>query len=110
MPEPCFEFTGTSLIVTFKKPLHPEDLEKLGLNERQIRAVNYVVKQGSITNREYQTINNTTRYTATRDLGGIVKEGIFDKIGEGKRDLRYVLIQNAAKMRQKNTQKGDDSG
>jgi len=110
LPEPCFEFTGTSLIVTFKKPLHPEDLEKLGLNERQIRAVNYVVKQGSITNREYQTINNTTRYTATRDLGGIVKEGIFDKIGEGKRDLRYVLIQNAAKMRQKNTQKGDDSG
>ena len=73
------------------------DLEKLGLNERQIRAVNYVVKQGSITNREYQNINNTTRYTATRDLGGIVKEGIFDKIGEGKRNLRYVLIQNAAK-------------
>ncbi|HJH25413.1 MAG TPA: hypothetical protein C5S37_01285 [Methanophagales archaeon] len=46
------------------------------------------------------------RETATRDLGGIVKEGIFDKISEGKRNLRYVLIQNAAKMRQKITQKG----
>ena len=54
-----------------------------------------------------RNINNTTRYTATRDLGGIVNEGIFDKIGEGKRDLRYVLIQNAAKMRQKMRQKGD---
>ena len=84
-----------------------DDLEKLGLNERQKRAVNYVVKHGSITNREYQNINNTTRYTATRDLGGIVKEGIFDKIGEGKRNLRYVLIQNAAKMRQEMRQKGD---
>ena len=58
-----------------------------------------LMKHGSITNREYQNINNTTRYTATRDLGGIVKEGIFDKIGEGKRNLRYVLIQNAAKRR-----------
>ena len=82
-------------------------MEKLGLNERQIRAVNYVVEHGSITNREYQNINNTTRYTATRDLGGIVNEGIFDKIGEGKRDLRYVLMQNAAKMRQKMRQKGN---
>jgi len=110
IPEPVFEHITGAFVVTFKLPPALGDLEKLGLNKRQIRAVNYVVKQGSITNREYQTINNTTRYTATRDLGVIVKAGIFDKIGEGKRDLRYVLIQNAAKMRQKNTQKGDDSG
>ena len=110
IPEPVFEHITGAFVVTFKLPPALGDLEKLGLNERQIRAVNYVVKQGSIANREYQTINNKTRYTATRDLGVIVKAGIFDKIGEGKRDLRYVLIQNAAKMRQKNTQKGDDSG
>jgi ATP-dependent DNA helicase RecG len=110
LPEPDFKFITGATVVVFRLPPKIGNLEKLGLNERQIRAVNYVVKQGSITNREYQTINNTTRYTATRDLGGIVKEGIFDKIGEGKRDLKYVLIQNAAKMRQKNTQKGDDSG
>lgn len=97
LPEPDFKFITGATVVVFRLPPKIGDLEKLGLNERQIRAVNYVVKQGSITNREYQTINNTTRYTATRDLGGIVKEGIFDKIGDGKRNLRYVLIQNAAK-------------
>ena len=105
LPEPDFKFITGATVVVFRLPPKIGDLEKLGLNERQIRAVNYVVKQGSITNREYQNINNTTRYTATRDLGGIVNEGIFDKIGEGKRDLRYVLMQNAAKMRQKMRQK-----
>ena len=107
LPEPDFKFITGATVVVFRLPPKIGDLEKLGLNERQIRAVNYVVRHGSITNREYQNINNTTRYTATRDLGGIVNEGIFDKIGEGKRDLRYVLMQNAAKMRQKMRQKGD---
>ena len=36
-----------------------------------------------------------------------VQVRVFDKIGEGKRNLRYVLIQNAAKMRQEMRQKGD---
>jgi hypothetical protein len=32
-----------------------------------------------------------------RSPKGWLEEGIFDKIGEGKRDMRYVLMQNAAK-------------
>ena len=111
LPEPCFEFTGTSLIVTFKKPLHIEDLEKLGLNERQIKAVDYVSKKGSITNKEYREINNIARTTATKDLNTLLKTGIVTRIGRGKRELRYILTlhRKSSKDVQKDVQKDDES-
>jgi len=111
LPEPCFEFTGTSLIVTFKKPLPIEDLEKLGLNERQIRAVDYVSKKGSITNKEYREINNIARTTATKDLNTLLKKGIVTRIGRGKRELRYILTlhRKSSKDVQKDVQKDDEN-
>ncbi|RLI88405.1 MAG: hypothetical protein DRO62_03725 [Candidatus Altiarchaeales archaeon] len=105
--EPDFEFTGTSLIVTFKKPPVLKDLERLGLNERQIKAVNYVAKKGSITNKEYQEVNDVARTTATEDLSDLVKRGVFIRVGKGKRGLRYILVlhKKSAKRVQKNVQK-----
>lgn len=87
----------------FRLPPSLDDLEKLGLNERQINAVEYVKKSGSITSGEYQRLNNTTRYTASRDLTKLVKLGIFNRVGRGKRELRYILLsmQKASKKRQK---------
>lgn len=107
LPEPEFEFTGSSIIVTFKKSIVLEDLEKLGLNKRQIKSVDYVVKKGSISNKEYQMLNQTSRYTASRDLIDLVKKDVLKSIGTGKRELKYVLLltQNASKMRQKMRQK-----
>jgi len=92
LPEPDFKFISGTTVVIFRLPPRIDDLEKLGLNERQKQAVNYVAKHGSITNREYRNINNTTRHTSSRDLADLVKMGIFDRIGKGKRDLRYVLM------------------
>jgi len=108
LPEHVFEFTGTSLIVTLRKPLAREELSRLGLNERQIRAVRYVEDKGSITNTEYQKLNDTTRFTAARYLAGLVKKGVFLRIGKGKRELKYILVlmQNAAKMQQKSGEEG----
>ncbi len=105
--EPDFEFTGTSLIVTFKKPPVLKDLEKLGLNERQIKAVNYVAKKGSIANKEYQEVNDVARTTATEDLSDLVKRGVFIRVGKGKRGLKYILVlhKKSAKNVQKNVQK-----
>ena len=38
----------------FRKNIYAEEyLRKLGLNERQIKAVMYVKEKGSVTNREY---------------------------------------------------------
>jgi len=44
------------------------DLNKLDLNERQIKAVLYVKENGRITNREYQKINDCSRNTACTEL------------------------------------------
>ncbi|MEE8168652.1 MAG: RNA-binding domain-containing protein [Candidatus Hydrothermarchaeales archaeon] len=101
--EPDFKHITGALVVIFRLPPFLEDLEKLGLNKRQIKAVEYVKKSGSITSGEYQKLNNTTRYTAARDLAKLVKLGIFTRVGRGKRELRYILLsmQNASKKRQK---------
>lgn len=100
--EPEFKHITGAFVVIFRLPPSIEDLEKLGLNERQIKAVEYVKKSGSITSGEYQRLNNTTRYTASRDLAKLVESGIFSRVGKGKRELRYILLsmQNASKMRQ----------
>jgi len=45
-----------STSISFVK-LHEPTLRKLGLNERQIKAVVYVKQKGKITNKEYQQIN-----------------------------------------------------
>jgi len=105
LPEPIFEFTGTSLVITIRKPVSKEELTKLGLNARQIEAAKYVEEKGSISNREYQRLNSTTRFTATRDLTELVKKGVLLRVGKGKRGVKYVLVlmQNAAKMQQKSS-------
>ena len=63
----------------------------MGLNKRQINAVMYVKKEGKITNKEYQTIFEVSKATATRDLSKLVEKQIFNMIGSGKRNIRYIL-------------------
>jgi len=60
-----------------------EDLEKLGLNERQIRAMDYVIKRGFIRNKEYTSLNNVSRKTSTMDLTQLVTKGLLLSVGEG---------------------------
>jgi ATP-dependent DNA helicase RecG len=106
LPIPIFEeYQGFRVI--FRKPYAKEELRKLGLNERQIKAVEYVEKKGSITNKEYQELVGAPRRTATRDLTDLVRKGIFKLVGKGKREIKYVLFlsQNGAKMAQKMAQK-----
>jgi len=90
--EPEFKHITGAFVVIFRLPPFLDDLAKLGLNERQIKAVEYVKYSGSITSGEYQKLNNTTRYTAARDLAKLVKLGIFNRIGRGKRELKYILL------------------
>lgn len=91
-PEPIFEFTETSVIVTLRKTVSSSNIERLGLNERQKIVVDYVVKHDSITNTKYMELTGVSRRTATSDLAYLVDEGIFVRMGEGKRDFRYVLL------------------
>jgi ATP-dependent DNA helicase RecG len=82
LPEPEFKEFGDGFSVTFHKDIHNEEyLRKVGLNDRQIKAVLYVKEKGKITNKEYQEINKVSKPTATRDLKEIEEKGVFEKIG-----------------------------
>ena len=65
-------------MVTFRKDTYnKESLGKLGLNERQIKAVLYVKEKGRITNKDYQTINDCSRNTASAELMELASKSIL---------------------------------
>lgn len=67
-------------------------MRKMGLNERQIKAVMYVKEKGKITNKEYQIVCNTSERTATRDLTDLVGQEIFKQIGSTGKGTSYILM------------------
>ncbi|MCB0536916.1 MAG: hypothetical protein KDE33_05240 [Bacteroidetes bacterium] len=82
---------GGFLVTLFKNNLTSEQLTKLGLNERQLKAVEYVKEKGKITNKEYQELNNTIDRTALRYLKNLITLGIFKRVGE-KQGAYYELV------------------
>ncbi len=75
-PEIKEEFGGFSVTI-FKDVLTEEQLKKLGLNERQIKAVLYLKENKKITNKDYQQLNNCSRNTATNDLSSLVDKNLI---------------------------------
>ncbi len=61
-----------------------------GLNERQVTAMEYVARQGKITNREYQALFGVARGTALLDLNSLVVRGLLATKGAG-RGKYYIL-------------------
>lgn len=54
----------------------------MGLNERKVKAVLYVVENGSITNAKYQELFSVSKPTATRDLSELSEKfRVFEKRG-----------------------------
>jgi len=84
------EKEGGFIVTLFKDKFTVEELQKLGLNERQIKAVLYVKEKGRITNREYQEINGVSDRTSLRELENLTQTGIFKKTGE-KKGTQYEL-------------------
>jgi ATP-dependent DNA helicase RecG len=74
----------------FKDKWHEENLKKLDLNERQIKAVKYVKENGKITNREYREINSLSDEGARIDLNILVEKNILVPTGKG-RNVHYLL-------------------
>lgn len=78
IPKPVYFYSMSGFFVEFKKDNYNEEyLRGLGLNERQVKAVLYVKKNGKITNKEYQEIFNVARMTATRDLAALIEKDIL---------------------------------
>lgn len=78
LPEPeMTEFQGGFKVTLFKDRYSEEQLKKLDLNERQIKAVKYVKENAQITNGEYQDLFDVSRNTASRDLKDLVIKNIL---------------------------------
>jgi ATP-dependent DNA helicase RecG len=85
LPEPEFtERDGGFAVTLFKDNLTKEQLRKLGLNERQVKALLFIKEKGRITNSDYQNLNAVSKRTATNDLSELVdKFKLIKNIGFG---------------------------
>ncbi len=93
LPKPIYECESSDFQLIFRKDIYNEDyLKKLNLNERQIKAVLHIKKNGKITNTTYKKICNVSKATATRDLKYLTEDyQLLQKNGEGKGTI-YTLI------------------
>jgi ATP-dependent DNA helicase RecG len=91
LPEPDFEQRGPHFVVTLWRDwLTDEVMTRLGLSDRQMKAVKFIKTHGHITNAEYQKLTDVSRQTATRDLDELVRKAVASRHG-AKRGSYYVL-------------------
>jgi len=90
LPEPLFELITENLIVTFRKyKVTEEGLKQL--NERQMKAVDFLKIHKKITRSEYVKLIGCSERTAFRDLEELVKKKIITRKGKGKKTY-YELV------------------
>lgn len=94
IPKPKYFYDMSGFWVEFRKDVFDmEYLKSIGLNERQIQAIKFVKESGKITNSEYQTINDVSKATATRDLSELVEKfKLLSRTGDVGAGTSYILI------------------
>jgi len=91
LPSPEFKEVFGGFSVIFRKDIYTEEyLHRVGLNERQIKAVMYVKDKGKITNREYQELNSVSNKTSYLELSALVEKRVFVVEGSGKKVVYKV--------------------
>lgn len=92
LPEPEMKASNGGILITlFKDVLTEGQLRKLGLNERQVKAVIFIKENGSISNNEYQILCGVSERTATRVLSKLVSLDILQQIGTTGKGTKYIL-------------------
>jgi len=100
LPLPQFQETANGFMVTLYGPgedfvseqrVKRRQWRLMGLNERQMKALEYLSKHERITNREYQSLcPEVSAETIRRDLADLVARDILLKIGD-KRATYYIF-------------------
>jgi exonuclease III len=70
----------------------PDHLNKLGLCNRQVKAVLFVKENDSISNSDYQKLNKIGKTTATEELTNLVDLKIFLPRTAKGRGAKYRLL------------------
>ena len=92
LPDPVIEELASGIQVTFQKDIFNEAyLHKLDINERQIRALLYLKKNGFITNSVYQGLKHLGKTVSTIDLQDLVEKKLIQQEGKAGRGIKYTL-------------------
>ena len=96
LPEPDFAQRGGEFVTTvWRDWLTGSVLDRLNLNERQLKALAHLKSHRRITNREYQQFTGVSESTALRDLGGMEAKGVIQRMGATGRNAYYVIGKKA---------------
>ena len=83
-------------------------LEKLGLNERKLKAVKYVKGKGRISTGEYREMTKTSESTALRKLRQLTKLRVLGKVGTSGRAAHYIIAKAKPVINPSNPSAKDD--
>lgn len=92
-PAPIFRATPYSFTVSLANVRERQAIPawQRSMNERQLRAMQHVREQGSITNREYRALcPDVSAETLRLDLADMVERGLLLKVG-AKKGTYYIL-------------------
>ena len=94
LPEPIIEYSSGGISVTIlKNQFNEKNLIAKGLSARQIKAIEFIKENKSITNKIYQEICEVSKATATRDLTELIEKfKILERSGEVGAGTSYKLI------------------
>jgi ATP-dependent DNA helicase RecG len=98
LPQPVFEEPGPNFTATFSGPgerfmreLEAKPVWMAGLNERQIKAMEYLAERGKITNREYRQMFSISQETAANDLAVLVERSLVKRHGSGRSTVYHLI-------------------
>lgn len=92
IPEPVFSYDSSDISVEFRKDIYNKKyLQSLNLNDRQVKAVLFTKEKGKLTNSDYQTLNDVSRETATRDLKELIDKQLIKPSGQKGAGAFYTL-------------------
>jgi len=80
-------------IIFRKSKLTKEYLEKLGLNERQKKATEYLKEHKKITSKKYAELFKITGRMARNDLKGLVDKRVIQREGASDKTAYYILAE-----------------
>tara|TARA_B100000678_G_C18207418_1_gene501959 strand:- start:429 stop:1754 length:1326 start_codon:yes stop_codon:yes gene_type:complete len=93
LPEPEIKTEQGGFAVTLfkaKAPVSTDDSSTL--NDRQIRALDYIKVEGAITTSIYSEMFEVNERTALRDLEELISAGMIKKVGAA-RATRYIMVE-----------------
>ena len=74
-----------------------EDWRQPRATQRQLRAIDFIKRNGFITNKTYSGMNDVSERQASRELSEMVDKEILLRIGKG-RACRYVLFEDVPRV------------